>query len=509
MLTLGQLLDEDALGLRLVVGEESDRARVVAGAHVIDVPNPSAWVDRGWLVLTAGTVLQRDPEAVGAIVRDLAAAQVAGLAFGLEPVFDEIPETLLEAARGHGLPVLAVPRHTPFREIVERVVRASLSEDVRVTQRLVAMQRYLMDALGEEAPRQTAIERVSALVRGEVALLTAEGRVDLATGPVPVAELWAAIEARPRTTLDLECAGAPWVAVPVLTRDGELLRWLVAAAQHAGSAQLVKAAVQAAVPLLSAIDRLGATQRRQDRAIRSVVLGRLVDGDADPVVLAQATELGFEPEQPATALVATARSDDAGAHEQVLSTVERALDHSRLAFVAAVRGDCVVVVVQGPEEAVERLSETVRDSPAASGVGIGGTRPLRAGMERSYREAELAAAHAGRAEGSQVVPFASLGATTAILAEVPLAPIRDRAEPLFERLARQPAALETLIAYFDNDLNVSTTAVQLHLHPNSLRYRISRIEEAIGAPLREPAVIAAVYLALRSRRRDRAVRQAV
>lgn len=508
MLTLGQLLDEDALGLRLVVGEESDRARVVAGAHVIDVPNPSAWVDRGWLVLTAGTVLQRDPDAVGEIVRDLAAAQVAGLAFGLEPVFDEIPEPLLEAAREHGLPVLAVPRHTPFREIVERVVRASLSEDVRVTQRLVAMQRYLMDALGEEEPRQTAIERVSALVRGEVALLTREGRVDLATGPVPVSELWAAIQARPRTTLDLDCAGAPWVAVPVLTRDGELLRWLVAAARQAGSAQLVKAAAQAAVPLLSAIDRLAATQRRQDRAIRSVVLERLVDGDADPVVLAQASELGFERERPATALVAAARGDADG-REQVLSTVEQALDHSRLPFAAAVRGDCVVVVVQGPEEAVERLSETVRDSPAASGVGIGGAHPLRGGMERSYREAELAAAHAGGADGSQVVPFASLGATTAILAEVPLAPIRDRAEPLFERLARQPAALETLIAYFDNDLNVSTTAVQLHLHPNSLRYRLSRIEEAIGAPLREPAVIAAVYLALRSRRRDRAVRQAV
>ncbi len=78
-----------------------------------------------------------------------------------------------------------------------------------------------------------------------------------------------------------------------------------------------------------------------------------------------------------------------------------------------------------------------------------------------------------------------------------------RAEPLFERLARQPAALETLIAYFEHDLNVSTTAVHLHLHPNSLRYRLSRIEEAIGAPLRAPAVIAAVYLALRAGGRER------
>lgn len=525
MLTLGDLLDEDALGLRLVVGAAPDRERVVAGAHAIEVPQPSAWVDRDWLVLTAGTMLRDDQASVDQLVRELVEAGVAALAFGIEPVYDHIPETLLDAARRNGLPVVAVPAHTPFREIVERVVRASLSEDVRASQRLVAMQRYLMDALGDESPRRAAIERVAALVRGEVALLTRDGRVDVETGPVPAEELWAAIAARPQTTLELTCAETTWIAVPVLRRDGAVLRWVVASSAQSGSVQLTKAAVQAAVPLLTGIDRLDATRRKQDRALRAVVLQRLLDGDADPLVAAQLAELGFAPEQPVAAFVAVpgeaagagagaagagaGAAEDAG--EGLLSAVEETLDHARLPFVAAHHHGRVVVVVQADEREVERLAVALAggagggggaagargSSGPAAAIGVGGHGRLQGGVERSHREAELAVEHAG---GEQpVVRFDALGTTTAILGEIPLAQVGARAQPLFERLARQPAALETLIAYFEHDLNVSTTAVHLHLHPNSLRYRLSRIEEAIGAPLRAPAVIAAVYLALRAR----------
>lgn len=503
MLTLGDLLDEETLGLRLVVGDEQARDRVIAGAHAIDVPQPSAWVDRDWLVLTAGTLLRDDQPSVDLLVRELVDAGVVALAFGIEPVFDHVPETLLDAARRNGLPVVAVPAHTPFREIVERVVRASLSEDVRASQRLVAMQRYLMDALGDDAPRRAAVERVAALVRGEVALLTRDGRVDVTTGPLPREELWEAIAARPRTTLELACDGSTWVAVPVLRRDGTLVRWLVASAAQSGSVQLTKAALQVAVPLLTGIDRIDAARRKQDRALRSVALRRLLDGDADPLVTAQLAELGFTAEEPVAALVLAAAGGtrDCEGDDALLSAVEETLDHAQLPFVAAAdgAGAVVVLLVQAGERELARLSERLAQSEAVAAIGVGGPGRLPDGVERTHREAELAVEHAGGER--PVVRFDTLGTTTAILGEIPLGRVGDRAEALFERLARQPAALETLVAYFDHDLNVSTTAVHLHLHPNSLRYRLTRIEEAIGAPLRAPSVIAAVYLALRARGR--------
>jgi purine catabolism regulator len=56
--------------------------------------------------------------------------------------------------------------------------------------------------------------------------------------------------------------------------------------------------------------------------------------------------------------------------------------------------------------------------------------------------------------------------------------------------------LETLLAFFADGLDTGRTAERLHLHPNSLRYRLGRIETVLGRPLRDPATIAELQLLL-------------
>ena len=38
-------------------------------------------------------------------------------------------------------------------------------------------------------------------------------------------------------------------------------------------------------------------------------------------------------------------------------------------------------------------------------------------------------------------------------------------------------------------------AAQLHIHVNTLRYRLRRAEDALGAPLTDPRLLARLYLA--------------
>jgi PucR family transcriptional regulator, purine catabolism regulatory protein len=64
-------------------------------------------------------------------------------------------------------------------------------------------------------------------------------------------------------------------------------------------------------------------------------------------------------------------------------------------------------------------------------------------------------------------------------------------------MALDTALRETLLAYLANQLDVRRTASALHLHPNSLRYRLARIEERLGRPLADPATITDLYLATR------------
>jgi purine catabolism regulator len=63
-------------------------------------------------------------------------------------------------------------------------------------------------------------------------------------------------------------------------------------------------------------------------------------------------------------------------------------------------------------------------------------------------------------------------------------------------LRENPRVYETLVAYLDHDLDVGQTALALHLHPNSVRYRLGRAEELIGKPIRSPTTLIALQVAL-------------
>jgi DNA-binding PucR family transcriptional regulator len=504
-LTLGDLLDQEDLGLRLVVETPDARERPIAGAHAIDVPRPAAWIDRHWLVLMTGGVLRDDADAAATIVEELARSEVAALAFGLAPFFSQVPEELLAAARAHALPVVAVPVTTPFREIVERVFRSTLSTDVRVSQRLVAMQRYLMDALGDELPQLTAIERLATLIKGDVALLTREGHLEHATTPMPHRAVWEHISSRPVTTLEFELDGRQWLATPVADRRGVVSRWLVTVVPAGASPQVMKAAAHAAVPLLTAVRRLEVAGRTQQRAARSVVLNRLLDGEtADPVVPAQLRQLGFRLNLEMTMVDALPEEDTETAADRLLDAIEEEFDQLGIPFLAGMRGRRVAVLGAVPPSEMAAVFTRLAEPLSIRSAGIGTAASALGDITRSFRSAQLAAEYAPadaddeETSVGRVRCFDELGTATVILAEVDLGRIAEHAERLSEELRDQPASIETLRTFFDHRMSITTTAEKMHLHPNSLRYRLGRIEKSVGGSLRDPATIAAIYLALRA-----------
>lgn len=56
--------------------------------------------------------------------------------------------------------------------------------------------------------------------------------------------------------------------------------------------------------------------------------------------------------------------------------------------------------------------------------------------------------------------------------------------------------LDTLRAYLHDPDHKSALAERLNIHPNTLRYRLGKIEELLGQPLSHPATLARLYLAL-------------
>jgi PucR family transcriptional regulator, purine catabolism regulatory protein len=500
VLTLGDLLDQEPLALELLAGGDDVRARRVAGAHTVEIDRPTDWLAPDWIMLTTGVRLRGSAAAQRRLVEELADHGAAALGFGLDLVFKQVPPALLEAAQDRGFPVFGVPLRTPFREITSSISRALLSRDLRAYQRLSSMQLYLLDALGEPEPREAVARRLAGLLDASVLVLAPDGTVELAEGTAPAAELWAAISARPAALMEFAVDGWHAVAVPVLDHAPEPRHWLVVASAGGSLANpLTKPVTQAAAPLLAATDRLGEAARTNERAIRSAVLDEVLapglDAAEGRVLAARVASLGIDFAQPARVALVASRGGSGVAELRV--ELEARLLAAGLPHLATVRQGAVALLVQaGDAEVRAHLAAAVEERPGLI-AGLGRPVASVADAGGSLRDAQLALERlVHEPADSALLAFEDFELGLLLLAEAPPERVRPKVEEWSAPLRAKPMLWEAVVAFLVHDQDVAAAARALHLHPNSLRYRLSRVERLLGRSLRRPSTIAGLYIAL-------------
>ena len=125
-------------------------------------------------------------------------------------------------------------------------------------------------------------------------------------------------------------------------------------------------------------------------------------------------------------------------------------------------------------------------------IGVGRTIAALADVRHSLRDAELAVAHCRNG----ILRFEDFDLGTFMVSEIPADRLGPKVDEILSVLRANPPLHEALSAYFAHDLDVAATAASLHMHRNSLRYRLARAEQELGRSLKQPATIAAVYIAL-------------
>src|SRR5262249_41585299 len=154
----------------------------------------------------------------------------------------------------------------------------------------------------------------------------------------------------------------------------------------------------------------------------------------------------------------------------------------------------------------EQLRARLADDLPSVLLALGKEAPTVAAWARSLREAEQALL-LGRQllDPGRVLDFGDLGVyrLLALLREAPalwgvyratLAPLAD-----YDRL-QDAELLKTLEAFFDNLGNLTRTAEALHVHRNTLLYRLGRIKEISGLNLEDAEERLALWLALKAHR---------
>jgi len=162
---------------------------------------------------------------------------------------------------------------------------------------------------------------------------------------------------------------------------------------------------------------------------------------------------------------------------------------------------CLVV----PDPDAPGMSSMIANALEPSSAAIGPVVPpsdASRSLEWARRTLELAgrglladAAAIPRAEEHLVeLLLASEAELLNTLAERRLGPLLSLAPPSRERLS------ETLLAWLDHDRSAPAAARVLHTHPQTVRYRLGRLRELLGATIDDPAERFELELALRARR---------
>jgi DNA-binding PucR family transcriptional regulator len=152
--------------------------------------------------------------------------------------------------------------------------------------------------------------------------------------------------------------------------------------------------------------------------------------------------------------------------------------------------------VQGDHD---RLCSAVRellDEEPRLAAGVGRALTGVDAIRHSLRDAEIAVQRLAQDRRGRVLDFEDFDLATLVVSEAPAERIQPKVDECVGVLRTNPALQEAVVSYFQHGMDAMRTAEAMGLHHNSLRYRLGRAERLLGRPLKDPATIASLYIAL-------------
>ncbi|MET8897228.1 PucR family transcriptional regulator [Streptomyces albogriseolus] len=525
--TLASLVHHSALKLTVRAGEDRLDAPV-RWAHASELADPVPYMEGGELLLITALKLDaEDRDTMRRYVRRLVGAGVVGLGFAVGVHYDDIPEALVEAAREEGLPLLEVPRRTPFLAISKAVSAAIAADQYRAVTAGFAAQRELTRHTLTDGP-EGLLAALASQVDGWAALYDASGSVVAAAPdwagrraarltaevtrlrerPAPASSVVAGPEnedrvelhslgtgRRPRAALAVGTASAPGTAeryavhsaVALLTLTTERSRSLHAAEQRIGAAVL---------------RMLLAGEPDHARAVAGDLYGGLLDAPFRMIV----AETGAAP---AARAQGEANGDALGALAEV---AESAAARSGEAILVVPEGDRLVVLAADGGTVVRACCdhaaarEAARKADDELVVGLSAPAgPIAASA--AYKQAEQALSVARR-RGRVLVEHEQMaaGSVLPLLADDA---VKAFADGLLRALRDHDATgrgdlVASLRAWLSRHGQWDAAAADLGVHRHTLRYRMRRVEEILGRSLDDPDVRMELWLALKATTADTA-----
>jgi hypothetical protein len=507
-MTLRQLV---ALGhLRLTVAVEAGGLdRQIRWVYATELGDPTVYLRGGELVLTNG--LWR---AAGTSSEDfvelLCASGVCGLGYGLEAVTPQTPPDLLEACAKRRLPLLEVAHPTSFGAISQALADHSAERRQAVLLSALRSNKALVEAIASGSGLDGVLDVLGAEKGLRPSLHDQGGRVLTSAGPSPspaeVARVADMIATAQRYPLSIPLEDGQRGSLFAVPRDRPTAFLLCRTGLEDLSAD-ERSVIDQAVTFLGLVF----AQRRAMQTLQMRVASDLIDqlrsgAGSSPDPRDRLGAFGIDPSGALAAVEIHAQEDGA-----LVGELAAAHFAGYGAPVVLGEADGALLVITAWPHAEELLVAAMRDLATRAAralpgsrvsVGVGSLQQGASRLRRSLVEARHACLAARRAQTEpRVVTYRESASHRQLFAlhdaEVRGAFRATVLEALVDYDASHQSDLAlTLRTFLRNAGRWKSTAAELHVHVNTLRHRLRRVEELTGRDLASMDDRVDFYLAL-------------
>lgn len=470
-LTVEDLLSFPALQLTVKAGGDG-LGRSVSWAHAIELADPTPWLQGAEMIMTTGLAVPRTAAGQRAYLERLDDAGVSALALSAQLHMPPLHDAFFRAAEERGFPVLEVPLSVPFIAVAQEVA-ASVQEDARhrlgAQLQVFGSLRWLV-AEGLDTP--TLLRRLERLSGYDVYLCTPQGRPLLPGVPTPdPGVLPASVDAPPTIpggfVLPVPAPGGPAGFLVAYERQG---------AQPAGIAVVQHIATVAALRL-AMVRNERETLRREGAETLAELLQEVLDPEAARRRLARHAIEGD------TVLLVVRHTTD----EALLLCLE---DHPHL------------LLTWGEDRYVLGAPELAAAVGELPGVAAGMSRPFLPGAALKVAQREALWAVSKAAESGRPVVRYGDDSTGRWLPDDP-AVLTALVEHVLGEVLRYDEAHDSQLlvsarTWMERDRRTETAAAALHIHPNTLAYRLRRFGTLARRDLASTGALAEVWLAIQA-----------
>lgn len=491
-ITVGELADVPHLGLEFLAGETGSQ-RTISWTHTSDLPEPWRWITGGELLMTNGLSFPKTAGGQELLAEKLNEVGASGLAIGEQMYCPPLTRRFIRASDRLGLPVLQIRYPLPFVAISRAVAEATLLDQSTRLTRTVRIYDLVRRHIAANTPSAQLFESLARELGCQLYVCDRETGEPWFPGSAPLDTITKNAVAELSTSSTNVSAGAfglpaadgraalltdiqrhPGAALVVITTDSRVDPIQL---QHA--ATVVSLELSETLLVLEHARRDGAT-----------LLASLLENRVDVESVSHAlSDVGL---QATDAVLVAASSGD----ESRALTVHNALWRNSIPYFITIKEGLLYALVSGDGRWEGVLTRSLGRSAR---IGVSQRLNSLTRFQDAIREATWALSLAKRRD----TVLSHYGRESHWIGLSDVDEARALVDRVLEPLRRYDAEhqsdlVTTLDAFLRNRRSWQTTAEALHVHRQTVLYRVKRIAQLTGLDPADTEALVELWTALRA-----------